>query len=66
MPDARVDTTLKALVTAGFGAAGQKCTAMSAVVFVGSFNQWYFVQSLQHRSIISSHFWIFLSDICES
>ncbi|XP_027365464.1 methylmalonate-semialdehyde dehydrogenase [acylating], mitochondrial-like [Abrus precatorius] len=40
MPDARVDSTLKALVTAGFGAAGQKCTALSAVVFVGSFSQW--------------------------
>ncbi|TKY71523.1 Methylmalonate-semialdehyde dehydrogenase of acylating [Spatholobus suberectus] len=40
MPDARVDATLKALVTAGFGAAGQKCTALSAVVFVGSFSQW--------------------------
>ncbi|KAJ1396542.1 Methylmalonate-semialdehyde dehydrogenase [Sesbania bispinosa] len=40
MPDAREDATLKALVTAGFGAAGQKCTALSAVVFVGSFKQW--------------------------
>lgn len=40
MPDARVDATLKALVTAGFGAAGQKCTALSAVVFVGNFSQW--------------------------
>ncbi|KAF7803786.1 methylmalonate-semialdehyde dehydrogenase [acylating], mitochondrial-like isoform X1 [Senna tora] len=40
MPDARRDATLKALVAAGFGAAGQKCTALSAVIFVGSFNQW--------------------------
>ncbi|KAJ1434893.1 Methylmalonate-semialdehyde dehydrogenase [Sesbania bispinosa] len=40
MPDAREDATLKALVTAGFGAAGQKCTTLSAVIFVGSFKQW--------------------------
>ncbi|KAI4296459.1 hypothetical protein L6164_036416 [Bauhinia variegata] len=40
MPDARMDATLKALVAAGFGAAGQKCTALSAAVFVGCFSQW--------------------------
>lgn len=54
MPDAREDTTLKALVTAGFGAAGQKCTALSTVVFVGSFSQWYFVQSSECKFFISS------------
>ncbi|KAJ7946798.1 Methylmalonate-semialdehyde dehydrogenase [Quillaja saponaria] len=40
MPDASMDATLIALTAAGFGAAGQKCTSLSAVVFVGGFNQW--------------------------
>ncbi|KAJ7968332.1 Methylmalonate-semialdehyde dehydrogenase [Quillaja saponaria] len=40
MPDASVDATLNALIAAGFGAAGQKCTSLCAVVFVGGFNQW--------------------------
>lgn len=56
MPDARMDATLKALVAAGFGAAGQKCTTVSAVIFVGSFNQWYFFLSSLCSNIISSHF----------
>ncbi|XP_050281995.1 methylmalonate-semialdehyde dehydrogenase [acylating], mitochondrial-like isoform X2 [Quercus robur] len=32
MPDASMDATSNALVAAGFGAAGQKCTALSIVV----------------------------------
>eukprot|EP00878_Enallax_costatus_P000935 GHUV01001065.1.p1 GENE.GHUV01001065.1~~GHUV01001065.1.p1 ORF type:complete len:530 (+),score=115.09 GHUV01001065.1:167-1756(+) len=40
MPDADVDGTVKALVGAGFGAAGQRCMAISAVVFVGGFERW--------------------------
>jgi malonate-semialdehyde dehydrogenase (acetylating)/methylmalonate-semialdehyde dehydrogenase len=43
MPDASVDATLSTLVAAGFGAAGQKCMALSTVVFVGGLNRWYFV-----------------------
>ena len=35
MLDASMDTTLNALVTAGFGEAGQKCMALNTVVFVG-------------------------------
>lgn len=41
MPDASVDATLNALVAAGFGAGGQKCMALSTVVFVGGLNPWY-------------------------
>ena len=41
MPDASMDTTLNALVTAGFGGAGQKCMALSTVVFVGGLTPWY-------------------------
>ncbi|XP_075673990.1 methylmalonate-semialdehyde dehydrogenase [acylating], mitochondrial-like isoform X2 [Castanea sativa] len=40
MPDASMDATLNALVAAGFGAAGQKCMALSTVVFVGGLNPW--------------------------
>lgn len=43
MPDASVDATLNALVAAGFGAAGQRCMALSTVVFVGSPKEWYYV-----------------------
>lgn len=41
MPDASMDTTLNALVASGFGAAGQRCMAISTVVFVGGSNLWY-------------------------
>ena len=40
MPDADVDSTVKALTGAAFGAAGQRCMAISAAVFVGGFEQW--------------------------
>ncbi|XP_060676473.1 methylmalonate-semialdehyde dehydrogenase [acylating], mitochondrial [Ziziphus jujuba] len=40
MPDASMDATLNTLVAAGFGAAGQKCMALSTVVFVGGLNPW--------------------------
>ena len=35
MPDADVDSTVAALTGASFGAAGQRCMAISAAVFVG-------------------------------
>lgn len=40
MPDANIDATLNALVAAGFGAAGQRCMALSTVVFVGDSESW--------------------------
>ncbi|KAI4299181.1 hypothetical protein L6164_032663 [Bauhinia variegata] len=40
MPDANVDAALNALVAAGFGAAGQRCMALSTVVFVGGSKPW--------------------------
>jgi malonate-semialdehyde dehydrogenase (acetylating) / methylmalonate-semialdehyde dehydrogenase len=40
MPDADVDSTVKALTGAAFGAAGQRCMAISAVVFVGGIDRW--------------------------
>ncbi|KAI8532426.1 hypothetical protein RHMOL_Rhmol11G0213500 [Rhododendron molle] len=40
MPDANMDATLNALVAAGFGAAGQRCMALSTVVFVGGSKSW--------------------------
>lgn len=41
MPDANADATINALVAAGFGAAGQRCMALSTVVFVGGSKPWY-------------------------
>ncbi|GKV15153.1 hypothetical protein SLEP1_g25955 [Rubroshorea leprosula] len=40
MPDASVDATLNALVTAGFGVAGQKCMAFITIIFVGDLTPW--------------------------
>uniref|UniRef100_A0A5B6YIZ2 methylmalonate-semialdehyde dehydrogenase (CoA acylating) n=1 Tax=Davidia involucrata TaxID=16924 RepID=A0A5B6YIZ2_DAVIN len=40
MPDASVDATLNALAAAGFGAAGQRCMALSTVIFVGGSKSW--------------------------
>jgi malonate-semialdehyde dehydrogenase (acetylating)/methylmalonate-semialdehyde dehydrogenase len=40
MPDASIDATLNALVAAGFGAAGQRCMALSTIVFVGPSKDW--------------------------
>ncbi|XVF44886.1 hypothetical protein PTKIN_Ptkin02bG0159300 [Pterospermum kingtungense] len=40
MPDANKDATLNALGAAGFGAAGQRCMALSTIVFVGDSASW--------------------------
>ncbi|WOK99383.1 hypothetical protein Cni_G08095 [Canna indica] len=40
MPDACPDATLNALIAAGFGAAGQRCMALSTAVFVGGSKSW--------------------------
>lgn len=40
MPDANMDCTLKALVPAAFRADGERCFALSAVVFVGGSQPW--------------------------
>jgi acyl-CoA reductase-like NAD-dependent aldehyde dehydrogenase len=40
LPDANIDATLNALLAAGFGAAGQRCMALSTVVFVGDAKSW--------------------------
>ncbi|KAG5529638.1 hypothetical protein RHGRI_030124 [Rhododendron griersonianum] len=39
-PDASADATLDALVAAGFGAAGQRCTFLSTAIFVGGSMPW--------------------------
>jgi hypothetical protein len=41
LPDADRDATLNALIAAGFGAAGQRCMALSTAVFVGGSESWY-------------------------
>jgi malonate-semialdehyde dehydrogenase (acetylating) / methylmalonate-semialdehyde dehydrogenase len=40
MPDANKDQSLNALVGAGFGAAGQRCMAVSVAVLVGDAKEW--------------------------
>lgn len=40
LPDANKETALSALVGAAFGAAGQRCMALSTAVFVGSAKEW--------------------------
>lgn len=40
LPDADEDATVKALTGAAFGAAGQRCMAISAAVFVGGTERW--------------------------
>jgi malonate-semialdehyde dehydrogenase (acetylating)/methylmalonate-semialdehyde dehydrogenase len=40
LPDANKEGTVNALVGAGFGAAGQRCMAVSVAVLVGASQQW--------------------------
>lgn len=40
MPDSDKEATLDAIVSAAFGAAGQRCMALSVAVFVGESRQW--------------------------
>lgn len=40
MPDANKDSTLTQLVGAAFGAAGQRCMALSTAIFVGESRKW--------------------------
>uniref|UniRef100_A0AC34FEL1 Probable methylmalonate-semialdehyde dehydrogenase [acylating], mitochondrial n=1 Tax=Panagrolaimus sp. ES5 TaxID=591445 RepID=A0AC34FEL1_9BILA len=40
MPDAAKDATLNQLVAAAYGAAGQRCMALTACVFVGDSRKW--------------------------
>ena len=40
LPDASRETTIKAIVGAAFGAAGQRCMALSTLVLVGKTQEW--------------------------
>lgn len=48
MPDANKENTINQLVGAAFGAAGQRCMALSTAIFVGESRQW--VPELVERS----------------
>ncbi|KAK3887175.1 hypothetical protein Pcinc_008701 [Petrolisthes cinctipes] len=48
MPDANKESTLTQLVGAAFGAAGQRCMALSTAVFVGEAKEW--IPELVERS----------------
>jgi len=58
LPDADRDATLNALIAAGFGAAGQRCMALSTAVFVGGSESWY---SLPYLNTNFSSEYAFLS-----
>lgn len=49
LPDAEIDQSMKAIVGAAFGAAGQRCMAISVVVFVGGMDR-FREALLQHTS----------------
>lgn len=55
MPDANMDATLNALISAGLGSAVQRCTAISTLIFVGDSKLW-FVTISMHSIIILLHF----------
>jgi malonate-semialdehyde dehydrogenase (acetylating)/methylmalonate-semialdehyde dehydrogenase len=40
LPDANKNHALNALVGAAFGAAGQRCMALSTAIFVGEARKW--------------------------
>lgn len=40
MPDANKENTINQLVGAAFGAAGQRCMALSTAIFVGESHDW--------------------------
>lgn len=40
MPDANKENTINQLVGAAFGAAGQRCMALSTAIFVGESRDW--------------------------
>lgn len=48
MPDANKEQTLNALVGAAFGAAGQRCMALSVAVMVGDSKKW--IQELVEKA----------------
>ncbi|XP_039247892.1 methylmalonate-semialdehyde/malonate-semialdehyde dehydrogenase [acylating], mitochondrial-like [Styela clava] len=48
LPDANKENTLNQLVGAAFGAAGQRCMALSTAVFVGESKEW--IKDLEERA----------------
>jgi malonate-semialdehyde dehydrogenase (acetylating)/methylmalonate-semialdehyde dehydrogenase len=40
LPDANKENTMNAIIAAAFGAAGQRCMALSTVIFVGASKEW--------------------------
>ena len=57
MPDAAKDQTLNALAGASFGAAGQRCMAISVAVLVGDAQKWIpeIVDRAKHLTVSAGH-----------
>ena len=51
MPDAHREATVAALTGAAFGAAGQRCMAISAVIFVGGVAPWRVCNSVSYLPV---------------
>lgn len=57
MPDANKESTLTQLVGAAFGAAGQRCMALSTAIFVGESAKWLpeLVERSKHLKVNAGH-----------
>lgn len=64
LPDANKETTLNQLVGAAFGAAGQRCMALSTAVFVGEAQDWIpdLIERTQKLTVNAGH--IPGTDVC--
>jgi malonate-semialdehyde dehydrogenase (acetylating)/methylmalonate-semialdehyde dehydrogenase len=53
LPDANKNATINAIIGAAFGAAGQRCMALSALVLVGEAKEWLpeIVEKAKHLSV---------------
>lgn len=73
MPDANKEHTITQLVGAAFGAAGQRCMALSTAIFVGETQQWIpeIIEKAKQLKVTKS-FWenslmiLYMSPICWS
>lgn len=57
MPDANKEQALNQLVGAAFGAAGQRCMALSTAIFVGKAREWIpeFVEKAKKLRVSAGH-----------
>ena len=61
LPDCNKESLLNQLAGAAFGAAGQRCMALSTAVFVGEANKWLlnYYNTSTHLCITSAYLFIY-------